>query len=84
MHICVGALCMHKSTSLAISFDLCIEEMSFLPNWFKPVVLNLPNAAILYFTVPNVVTPNQKLFSLLLHNFNFATVMNNNINACGL
>lgn len=41
------------------------------------VVLNLPNAV----TLPHaVVTPAVKLFSLLLNNCNFASVMNYNIN----
>jgi hypothetical protein len=44
------------------------------------VVLNFPNAAILFKTVPHVVvTANYKIL-LLLHNCNFATVLNHNIN----
>lgn len=30
-----------------------------------------------------VVTPNHKLMSLLLHNYNFATVLNRNVNIFG-
>lgn len=34
-------------------------------------------------TAPQVVgTPTVNLFSLLLHNFNFATVMHHNVNIC--
>lgn len=42
--------------------------------------LNLPYAV----TAPHVVvtTPTMKLFSLLLHNCNFAADMNYNINIC--
>lgn len=29
-----------------------------------------------------VVTPNYKIMSLLLHNYDFATVMNHNLNVC--
>jgi hypothetical protein len=48
------------------------------------VVLNLPNAAISN-TVPHVVVtpPTIKLFLLLLHNSNFATVRNRNVNIFG-
>lgn len=43
----------------------------------RAVVLNLPNAV----TLPQVVvTHNHKMISLLLHNSNFATVMNYNVN----
>ena len=47
-----------------------------------PVAQHLPNAWSSS-TVPHVVvTPSIKLFLLLLHNCNFATVMNCNVNIC--
>ena len=46
------------------------------------VVLSLPNAAALCVVPRVVVTPNTKLFLLLLHNCDFATVMNLNVNIC--
>jgi hypothetical protein len=44
------------------------------------VALNLPNA-LTFNTVPHIaVNPNHKIILLLFHNFNFATVMNHNVN----
>lgn len=50
--------------------------------WFSSVVLNLPNDVVLKYSIQVVVTSNHKVISLLLPNFNFAKVMNRNINAC--
>jgi hypothetical protein len=49
---------------------------------FRTEVLNLPNAACnpLIQFIYGMVTPTIKLFPLLLHNCNFATVMNHNVN----
>ena len=44
------------------------------------VVLNLPTVVTFNTVPPAVVTPNHKLILLLLHNCNFATVMDHNIN----
>jgi hypothetical protein len=46
----------------------------------KPVVLNLLNGETLQYSSSFVVTPNHKMISLLLHNCNFVTVMNHNVN----
>lgn len=46
------------------------RDQNFLLKYSRSVALNLPNAVTL------VVTPTIKSFSLLLHNCNFATVMN--------
>lgn len=48
----------------------------------RAMVLNLPNAETPLIMVPHIVvtSPTIKLFSLLLHNCNVATVMNRNIN----
>lgn len=43
----------------------------------RGVILNLPNAAALRYSV---VTRNQKVISLLLHTCNFATLVNRNVN----
>lgn len=46
----------------------------------RAVLLNYPNA-VPFNTVPHaVVTPTVELFSLLHHNYNFATIMNCNVN----
>ena len=47
---------------------------------FNPVVLNLLKAVTLYTVSHVVVTSTIKLFLLLLHNCNVATVMNRNVN----
>jgi hypothetical protein len=44
------------------------------------VILNLPNAMTLYTVYHAVVTPTIKLFSMLLHNYNFASAINHDIN----
>lgn len=54
--------------------DMKLEKSRYLIS----LVLNLPNAATLS-TVPHVLTPNQKIVSLLLHNYNFL-VINCNVN----
>jgi hypothetical protein len=41
--------------------------------------LHLPKAGTLYTVAQVVVTLNRKLFSLLLHKCNFATVMDSNL-----
>jgi hypothetical protein len=47
--------------------------------WFSTLLMLQP-----FNTVPYVVvTPAIKLLSLLLHNCNFATVMNHNVNSFG-
>ena len=70
---------------------LCTAKQSVTRNpvvWgSRAVLLNLPNAVTLYLVqlVLHVeVTPPtlMKLFLLLLHNCNFATAMNCNINIC--
>jgi hypothetical protein len=50
---------------------------------FKAVVLNLPNPTTFQYSPHVVAKPNIKLFSLLLHNYNFATVMNLNMSDMG-
>ena len=42
----------------------------------RTVVLNLPNTSTLNTAPHVVVTPTHKIFLFLLHNCNFATVMN--------
>lgn len=49
---------------------------------FSAAGLNLLNAAP-FNTVLHVVTPTRKLFSSLLQNYNFAAVMNRNVNNFG-
>jgi len=52
----------------------------YLSILFMTVVLNIPNTETSD-TVPLVVvTPNHKVILLLLHNHNFAAVMNFNVN----
>ena len=54
------------------------------PSTSTSVVLNRPNAMTFNIVPHAVVTPNQKIFLLLLYNYKFATVMNCNINICFL
>ena len=61
------------------------EEERHICKWKILLGLWLSSFLVLwpFNTVPHVVvTPTIKLFSLLLHNCNFATVMNNNANIC--
>ena len=48
----------------------------------KSVLHNLPNAVTLNTVSHAVVTPNHRLFLLLLPNCNFATAMNHSVNLC--
>jgi hypothetical protein len=53
-----------------------MNEQHALDHWFSTFLILRD-----FGTAPGVVlTPTIKLFLLLLHNFNFATVMNNNAN----
>lgn len=66
----------------AYDFDLLVKA-SFSSASCSPVVLKLPNAVTLYNTAPHVVVttpPNLKCISWLLHNCNFTTAMNDNVN----
>lgn len=52
------------------------ETEKSLELWFSAFLMLWP-----FNTVPQVVlTPNHKVISLLLHNCNFATVVNRNVN----
>ena len=44
------------------------------------LVLSLPNAVTFNLVPHGVVTPNHKIILFLLHNCNFSTVMNHNVN----
>ena len=50
------------------------------------LVLNLPEAVTLFNTIPRaVVSPDCKIiFILLLHSYNFTTLMNHNVNIFGV
>lgn len=67
----------HKFSNLKITnLESCnSNKASALSGVSRAEVLNLPNAGILNSVPPAVVTPEIKLFSLLLHNCNFAIVM---------
>lgn len=49
----------------------------------KPMALNLPNSPSVQFLMVGW-PPTAKLFLLLLHTYNFSTVMNPNVNICYL
>lgn len=49
--------------------------------YFSAVVLSLPYAEA-FNAAPHVCCPSHKTTVLLLHNCNFATVMNYNVNIC--
>jgi hypothetical protein len=52
------------------------EETALLKQWFSAFLVLRP-----FNTVPCVVvTPNHKVTGVLFHNYNFATVMNHNVN----
>jgi hypothetical protein len=52
------------------------KEVFHLRQWFSAFLMLSP-----FDTVPQVVaTPIIKLFLLLFHNYNFATVLNHNVN----
>lgn len=51
----------------------------------KPMALNLPNTvALQYSSLWCGDPPTAKLFLLLLHTYNFSTVMNPTVNICNL
>jgi hypothetical protein len=57
---------------------MCLPPI--LNELLNAVTLNLPDAASLSYSSSYVVTPNLKSIVLLLHNCDFATVMDNNVN----
>jgi hypothetical protein len=57
-----------------------VPTLPFLNFNLTAVILNLLNAVSLYYGPHVVGTSTIKLFLLLLHNYNFATVMNCNVN----
>lgn len=66
---------LYQNTSLKGKHEQCITLL-------KSVVLNnLPNTDPLTIFPHGVVTPTIKFFSFLQHNYNFATVMDRNINS---
>ena len=70
-----STLSRRKIHHLQSSFFLACQE-----DGTRPVVLNLPNAVTLEYGSPCCGDPpTTRLFSLLLHNCNFATVINQNV-----
>lgn len=49
---------------------------------FRAPVLNIPNAVTLTSVLHDLVTPTTNLFLWLLHNYEFAAVMNPIVNIC--
>jgi hypothetical protein len=67
-----------NSYNLHTSLQTC--PVAYLLDDSRAVALSLPNA-VTFNTVPHVVvTPNHKVIMLLLHNCNFATIMNHHVN----
>ena len=58
---------------LAINFGIFLFYI--LQQWFSTFLMP-------FNTIPHVVTSSHKIISLLLHNYNFATVINCNVNIC--
>ena len=82
MQLCLPAKCSQDKLHLILAPFWIQRNQSAKGRGLTPGALNLPNAAT-FNTVPHaVVTPATKLFSLLLHNDNFVTVMNYNVNIC--
>jgi hypothetical protein len=73
MCVCVSDVCMQTHTP-----DLVLMFTAF----FYGKVLNLPNASALSYSSSGCgdPAPNYEIILLLLHNCNFATVMNYNVN----
>ena len=67
---------MEATLALILLYRLCCSTQVQLVQWFSTFLMLRPfNAA------PHVVvTPNHKIIALMLHNCNFATVMNHNVN----
>jgi hypothetical protein len=68
----------HKYGSwvVLISRQVYIQNNCILEQWLSTFLMLGP-----FNTVPHVVvTPKHKMISILLHNYNFATVINYNVN----
>ena len=58
-----------------VRFSYAVSHGHPAGRWYRLVILNFPKAMTLT-TAPEVVlTPSHKIISLLLHNYNFATVI---------
>jgi hypothetical protein len=54
-----------------------------MPTWSRPLVLNLLKAVTLKYSFSYGGDPNYKVILLLLHDYDFATIMNRDVNTCG-
>ena len=69
-------VCYNVHTSQAGVVTTALHLQILVVRWFSTFLMLCP-----FNTVPHVmVTPNHNIILLLLHNYNFATIMSHNVN----